>query len=150
MLSLTEIWRRLRDPRTLAEFARFCATGLTNSVVDFGLYIFLTRTFAFWAGHIVAASAIAYAAAICVSFMLNNFWTFRRDGRGWARRSIKFLIVSYTALGIHVVVFWFLTELGMNDLLAKVAATAVGGVWNFLMYKFWAFAVREPVKPPVA
>ena len=133
---------QLKDRRTLVEFIRFCITGATNSGVDFGLYVFLTRSVAFWARHIVIASAVAYAVAIGSSFALNNFWTFRRDHLGWGRRSVKFLLVSFSALGIHVYIFSFLTGLGMHDLIAKVLAVGAGGVWNFTLYKFWAFAER--------
>lgn len=142
MKGLHDLLEHARDRRTIGEFLRFSLTGVTNSIVDFGLYYAMTRGFAFWMRHLVAASALAGTAAVTVSFLLNNFWTFRRDGRGWFRRSIKFLIVTFSALGIHVVAFSVLVDLGMHDLVAKVVGVGLGGVWNFTLYKFWAFAER--------
>lgn len=134
------LWRLFVAHRhTFGEFARFGIVGATNTVLDFGLYVGLTRGFAFWERHYVAANAIAFAVAVTSSFLFNNFWTFKKDHRNWHVRGSRFLAIAFAALGLNSLVLYALTSYGIHDLLAKLVAIAAVGFWNFSMYKMWAF-----------
>jgi putative flippase GtrA len=125
--------------QTYEEFVRFGLVGATNTVIDFGVYIVLTRGFAFWEKHFIIANAIAFAVAVLTSFLLNNFWTFNKNKQHLAGRGAKFLTVVAIALLWNSTILYVLTLLGYHDLLAKLVAVAVVGVWNFTLYKFWVF-----------
>lgn len=124
---------------TFEQFARFVIVGATNTVLNFAVYIGLTRGFAFWERHFLIANAIAFAVAVMSSFLFNNYWTFKRGGTGAAMRGAKFLTVVATALAWNNVILYGLTEIGLHDLLAKLVVVGIVGLWNFTLYKFWAF-----------
>jgi putative flippase GtrA len=122
----------------VGQFLRFCTVGAINTVVDFGVYIGLTRPFAFWAEHYVAASAVSFCVAVTSSFLLNNFWTFGRQGVEW-RRGAKFYLVATGGLCLNAATLYALTRLGMYDLLAKAVATGLVLAWNFTLQRKWTF-----------
>ena len=124
------------DPKT--QFFRFCAVGAINTVVDFGIYAALTRSFPFWGEHFLAASVVSFCIGVLSSYLLNTFWTF--GARTVAlRQGAKFFIVAVTGLGWNAAVLALLTALGMYDLLAKAFATAAVLAWNFTWQKRWTF-----------
>lgn len=128
-----------RHRHTAGEFVRFGTVGVVNTVLDFAIYVGLTRGFAYWEQNFLYANAIAIGISVTCSFVLNNFWTFRKDGRDWHLRSAKFLTVCAVALVWNSLIMFVLTSLGFHDLASKIAATAVVALWNFTMYKMWAF-----------
>ncbi len=125
--------------RVFGEMLRFGVVGATNTVIDLGIYIALTRSSAFWAGHIVLAAAASFIVATIWSFLLNNFWTFRRDANALHRRGAKFFLVAAGGLGWNALILSALTAVHVHDILAKLAATAVVVCWNFALQKRWTF-----------
>ena len=121
------------------EFLRFGFVGLCNTVLDFTVYYVLTRNFLFWGDHVVAAAAVSFCVAVASSFFLNNFWTFRRDAQSLHHRSVKFFIVALAGLAWNSAILYGLISAGLHDILAKLAATAVVMMWNFILQKTWTF-----------
>lgn len=128
------------------QFVKFATVGGINTVADFVMYIGLTRGFAFWHERLDEANLLAYVFAVFVSLLLNNFWTFKRGTNRFAVHAAKFLTVAAGATTLNSILFWALTRLGVHDIMTKVIATAIIAGWNFLLYKFWAFADR-PLPP---
>jgi len=123
----------------IGQFLRFSAVGTANFFLDYLVYIGLTRGFAFWGRHIVLATTASFIAGVTSSFFLNTFWTFRRGSAGWHRRAGKFFAVATGGLALNALILYVLTGLGVYDLLAKLAATAIVLVWNFYFQKKWTF-----------
>ena len=121
------------------QFARFCIVGFINTGVDFGVYLLLTRFSDLWMTHLVAANVISYSCGAVSSFILNNFWTFRRDTRGLHSKSVKFLVVTAGGMLLSAAILHGLVELGVYDLIAKAFATVCVIAWNFTLFKYWAF-----------
>ncbi|MEY4723354.1 MAG: hypothetical protein RLZZ324_867 [Candidatus Parcubacteria bacterium] len=128
-----------RHKHTVAEFVKFAVVGATNTAMDFALYVWLTRTFRYWHHHFLWANVVAFSFGVVVSFILNNYWTFKRDHDGLHGRGFKFLAVVAGALLLNSLMLRELTHFGMHDILAKLIATGVVGFWNFGMYRWWAF-----------
>lgn len=125
--------------RTAGQFLRFSIVGTINFFLDYAVYIGLTRCFGFWGRHIVLATTVSFIAAVLSSFFLNTFWTFRCDAAGWQKRIWKFFAVATGGLALNALILFALTGLGVYDLLAKLAATAIVLVWNFFLQKKWTF-----------
>lgn len=124
---------------TFKQFVKFGIVGAFNTVLDFSLYIALTRTTEFWSRHIIMAATVSFLAAVASSFILNNFWTFRRDACDLTTRSIKFLIVAAGGLCWNALILALFVQAGFHDILAKLIATGIVLVWNFTMQKRWTF-----------
>lgn len=124
---------------TAGQFARFAVVGAINTVVDFGVYVVLTRSSVFWESYFVLAAVASFSVAVVSSFILNNFWTFRLRGTHWRTRIVKFFAIATGGMLLNVVILYMLTRTGMYDLLAKAIATGFVMVWNFALQKMWTF-----------
>ena len=121
------------------QFAKFCVVGFINTGVDFTIYILLTRLSDFWMTHLVAATVVSYSCGAVSSFILNNFWTFRRDAKRLRSKSVKFIAVTAGGMFLSASILRGLVDLGVYDLVAKAFATACVIAWNFSLFKYWAF-----------
>ncbi len=133
---------------TLRQFIKFGLVGASNTVLDFGVYLALTR----WLDlHYLIANLIAFSLAASSSFILNKYWTFR-DNRldGLTFQYIKFLIVSTVgAFLTEFTLFALVHFAGIHDIIGKVTAIAVVTFWNFFANKHWTFR-RRPDPPAIA
>ncbi|HTK05125.1 MAG TPA: GtrA family protein [Candidatus Eisenbacteria bacterium] len=125
--------------RLAVQFIKFAAVGAFNTVLDFGVYLWLTRSYPFWGAHIIAAATVSFVLAATSSFILNNFWTFRQDLAGCRRRAPKFFAVAVGGLLWNAAILHLLTTFGVHDIIAKLFATGVVLMWNFTLQKKWTF-----------
>lgn len=116
---------------------RFIAIGVLNTLIDFAVLIALTQ-----AGlGIVLANIIATSVALTFSFVMNRRFTFRSEGNRWAE-ALKFLAVTLFGLWVLqtlvLVVLTGMFEMWFDEPVAlvgaKIAATIVSTVWNYLLY----------------
>src|SRR3989339_592789 len=124
------------------ELLRFCLVGVVNTVLDFGLYLLLTRLFDFWSGHLLIAAAVSWCLAVLSSFLLNNFWTFKPGTLRLRNRMSKFVTVALSGGIWNLVLMAIFIRLGWHDVLAKILATVGVTIWNFTLQKRWTFGSR--------
>jgi putative flippase GtrA len=152
------------------QIIKFGIVGGSSFLIDFGFtYIFMKLVpwggglmsdhfgtflkttfpalFAFAKGPSEAAlplmSALASIFAMTNSFFLNRAWTFEVRGKEErARQMTRFYIVCIIGQVIGVGVATFLYNLnGRQELLIpKVLGALVGGAWNFIGSRLWAFS----------
>lgn len=128
------------------QIARFGLVGVLNTSIDFGLLNFLSVATQVTKGiSIIPINTISVAAAVFNSFFWNKEWVFP------TRRHPSFAIfatVTVIGLSLNTAIVYTLTTyidpvLVKSDTLwanfAKVMATAVSMVWNFLGYKLIVF-----------
>src|SRR5690606_23901009 len=130
---------RLLQRDTAVQFVRFAAVGATNTVLDFGVYVALTRGTDWWRDHLVLAATVSFCVAATSSFLLHNFWTFSRNGDGWQRRMPKFFTVAVGGLAWNAALLHLLVGAGLHDIPAKLIATGAVIAWNFTLQKNWTF-----------
>jgi putative flippase GtrA len=114
----------------LIQFFRYVLVGGLAFVVDFGGLYVLTEH----AGlHYLTANALAFLLGLTTNYLLSVTWVFSRrtlDSRG--REFAIFAAVGIVGLGINELVMWLLTDhAGAHYMVSKLAATAVGLLWNF-------------------
>lgn len=124
-----------------AEKLRFALVGGFNTALDFGLLFLLV-----WLGlPKIGSNYISTSIAFIFSFFMNRSFTFKSEGDA-KKQFIPFLVV--TMIGIWVlqpIVILFITSIdslfndSINLFIAKLLATLVSLVWNFLMYKKFVF-----------
>jgi len=132
-----------------AQMFKFVVIGAFNTAIDFGilnLLMYLTETYG--GGGIIPLNVISFSVAVTNSYFWNRFWTFRAKGSASGKEFGQFILVSLVGVAIHTSVVFAITtfippvggvgrELWAN--LAKVAATGLSLVWNFIGYKFIVF-----------
>lgn len=121
---------------------RFALVGGINTLVDFGLLFGLT-----WLGlPRIGANYISTSAAFILSFFANKSFTFRNKSSA-RRQVVPFILVTLSGI-------WVLQPLCMHALMlvldqythantslfiAKVLATAITMVWNYVLYAKFVF-----------
>ena len=120
---------------------RFALVGGTNTAIDFGI-LFLLHGLGL---NKYVANIISTSVAFIFSFFANRSFTFKskKDGR---KQAIPFLVVTLTGLWIlQPAVIWLVLLLlqGLDQnialFIAKLAATVVSLVWNYILYIRFVF-----------
>jgi putative flippase GtrA len=150
----------LLQRRGLRQFVKFCLVGLSSTVIDFGVFLFLIEgiNLGQFVGSAAAtrtlAGAIAFILAVTNGFIWNSRWTFREAGAEAAhRRYVKFVLTNVIGLGLNLLILNAVAHLvpaadvalfpaGMKDpsaIVGKIVATGVVVFWNFTASKYWTF-----------
>ena len=154
-LSVAALWLAALIGRRLAivwQFAKFGLIGVLNTLLDFGVLNFLSYLTKVYSGPtLLLLNVFAFLAANVNSYFWNKSWTFSSRSRNAAAEFGKFLIVSIIGFGINSLILWVLTSLvrplaGVSpqiwENVAKLVATVVYTIWNFIGYKLIVF--KEP------
>lgn len=147
--------------------AKFGLVGISNAVIDFTLYSVLPIVFSVPLDKVFLVKYFSGSVAMINSFYWNRTWTFKSKV-GVAKSGIRFLIATLVSVwGIQPGVVWIFTAtswktfgsfwfhlaqtLGIvhfvpiltEAFVIKTVAFAMGllciMVWDFTLYKFWAF-----------
>lgn len=126
-------------PRTLAKnkarVARFAGVGVINTALDFGVLFSLVH-FGF---DRTVANVISTTLAFLFSFVANKKYAFRSTGGNLKREMLLFTIVTLFGLWVlqTLIIHASARLLGESTLMlfvAKVVATLVSTVWNYVLY----------------
>lgn len=132
----------------MTQLSKFAAVGFLNTAIDFGVLNLLSRITGITAGFFIGGVNVpGFSVAVLNSYFWNKFWVFR-DREGGVEDFFKFIAVTLIGLGINSGIIILVTtyispsfgltpERWLN--LAKVLATAISMIWNFLGYKFLVF-----------
>jgi len=120
--------------KVIAQGAKFAVSGLISVVVDYTIYISLTRLVDYFSDHLVRANMISFCFGLITSYLLNKYWTFN-DGHNGHQLSqmIKYFIIIF--IGSFVLAqstFYILVHhSNIYDLIAKLIGKFIGFIWNF-------------------
>jgi putative flippase GtrA len=122
----------------IRQFIKFSIVGAWNTIVDFLVYLALTR---FVHIYYVAATIGSFLVAATISYFLNKFWTFRDYQKDrMAKQYLQFIFIgSIGALISALVLFCTVHFLHFYDLAGKAAAVVIVVIWNFFANKRWTF-----------
>ncbi|MFZ2446965.1 MAG: GtrA family protein [Syntrophobacteraceae bacterium] len=125
------------NSKTLIQFFKFCAVGLLNSGIHYGVFLVLIR---YPGMHYLAASAIGYCSGVLNSFVWNKHWTFRtRDARTDIEFA-KFVTVNLASFLINLgSLSLFVNGLDISPEPGQALAISCALCVNFLGNKFWTF-----------
>lgn len=118
--------------KTWIEFIRFCIVGTTTFVIDYGLLIYLTEILKI---DYFISSGISFSVAVIINYILCILFVFTQYKNGYKQFSL-FVLSSIVGLFLNQFCMWFFVELCYwHYLLAKVLATVVVTLWNYITKK---------------
>lgn len=130
-----------------SQVVRFATVGGLNTAIDFGI-LFTMRAVGL---PEVGANLVSTTVSFVFSFVANKKYTFRTRDTDVKREMMLFVVVTLFGLWvlqsiIIALVSPALIPLGLNDatrlLIAKVIATIVSLVWNYVLYSRLVFAKK--------
>lgn len=132
------------------ELAKFGLIGVSNTIIDLGLFNLFIYFSHISDGYVVSIfKSISVFIAIISSFVWNKYWSFaKKDASNVGEEFTHFLMVSLIGLLLNVGVTSFIVNVlsapaGVpHKVWANVAALAASALvltWNFIGYKFFVF-----------
>ncbi len=119
-------------------FFKFAVVGAIGTVVDFSVFILLTRVTGL---PVLSANPFAVSAAIVSNFIWNRFWSFPESReRAILPQFIQFASINFLGLLINQLIMWvMLTRVlpmlnfseAFGPILAKAVAIGIVLFWNF-------------------
>ncbi|MBI5466577.1 MAG: GtrA family protein [Candidatus Kerfeldbacteria bacterium] len=119
---------------------RFVIVGVSGVGVDMGVYLVLTRGFAWWLAHFVLASTVSSLLAATNNFLWNRRWTFGSLQPAVIRQYFKYLLITGFNIGLVQLGLWLaVRQLGWYDLTAKLVVISLATAVYFLVLRQWVF-----------
>ena len=142
---------------TGVQFVKFALVGIVNTGVDWIVFFLLTLIPYFrqleW-----LAKTISFVLASTNSFIMNSFWTFKKEFRGGLEQAkgqetakgtsyyVKFMVVSLVGWGLNTLIFYISRYKIFANLpqrrsqfVSLFLASGIVVVWNFLANKLWTY-----------
>lgn len=137
-------------------FVKYSIVGAVGTLIDVAGFAALL---AFTPLNRFIAATISFIAAVINNFTFNKIWTFHDHSTAVTTQFTKFFIVSVGGLILNLTFLWiwglviaYLIKVTSADLpvwantLAKLGASAVVLIYNFLMNRFWTFKPEAEAK----
>ncbi len=120
-------------------FILYGVIGIITTAIDVGVFTLLC----YWNMHKLVANTISYQVAMVASFFLNMHYNFKVKDKVWYR-FLSFFLVNLIGYGFsQLLVFLFITKLGMPDFIGKLLATILAAICQFLFIKHLTFRVKK-------
>lgn len=119
--------------REIQKVIKFGIVGASGVIVNMGVLFALTE---FFQVYYLFSSLIAIELSIITNFLLNDFWTFRKDKAGKIiRRFHRFISYNIVCVGnvlINISALYVFTELlGINYLISNFIGIVIAFIWSF-------------------
>lgn len=135
----------------ITKFVKFGVVGASGAVIDFGLTALCKGILGI---PELLANAIGFSLAATSNYYLNRVWTWKSTSKEIGIEYAKFFFVSLIGLGINSLIVFLLkdislvprfvdTTLDWNFWVAKIIATAVVMVWNFMANNYFTFRKKR-------
>lgn len=114
----------------MLEIVRFCFVGGVSFLMDYGLLFALTE----FAGiYYLYSSAISFSITVVFNYWLCVIYVFKDAKKQTTRQATIFFVTGVIGLGLNQLCMWlFVAVAGLHYMLAKIFATAIVTVWNYI------------------
>lgn len=124
------------------EFFKFSIVGVINTLVDFGLFTFLTGLVKL---DPTLSHVLSYSCGVANSYFFNRRWTFKMQNKSNLPEIIKFVTVNLLSLGVSTLAINYLVKgsPSLNEYLAKLIATLSALAVNFIGSRLFVFKSND-------
>ena len=141
---------RERLLRVAKQFSVFVIIGVINTAIDFIVLNIEIKVTGITSGSgLFILNTVSFLVAVVNSYFMNKYWTFQDVAkRQEETKFAQFIAISLIGSGINSSIVAGITSLiapmfGISPILwanlAKLVATGVSLVWNFVGYKLFVF-----------
>jgi putative flippase GtrA len=119
--------------RNIAELIRYLLAGLVNTLIGYGMFLFMLHAFQL---NPLISNAIAYAVGIIVAYVLNIVFVFEHGTHSTAA-FVRFIFGFALAYALNLAMLSFLLKhVLLQPELAQLVAMAVYTISFYLYNKF--------------
>ena len=117
----------------ILEIIRFCFVGGVSLLVDCAVLYGLTD---FCNVHYLYSAAISFTVSVIFNYWLCVKYVFKSARKQNLRQATIFIGSSIIGLGLNQLCMWFFVEIILlHYMIAKLGATVIVTVWNYIMKK---------------
>lgn len=122
--------------KILTQLAKFVIAGVITTAIDWAIYFALCH---FLLMDPLIAQLFSFTASTAVSFYINTVWVFDTTKSKTRRRLVaEFFFFSFCGLVMtEIMLYLFIDKMHINYMIAKIIATAVVMVFNFVTRKMF-------------
>ncbi len=125
------------DRNLLFKFAKYFVVGGLAALTEWLLFVVIVY-FVHW--HYIPAAIISFVIATGVNYALSLIIVFKRGRHSLHREVLLVYMASGIGLMINVAVLALLVKSANGHLIAaKIGATGVAFIWNFISRHLWIF-----------
>ena len=151
LVRATAVAERVFGPRLsalLGTVFRFGVSGGLGAAVFMATFFALTE----WADiYYLYASLVAWLVAFCVSFLMQQRWTFGREGPRARRQLYLYGALFLANMAINEVLLYLLVDrLHVPQQLAQLGLLVMISTWNFFIMRYVIFRPAPEPPPPNA
>lgn len=107
--------------------------GGTAFLIEFGVYWLCTHLFGI---NYLISNIIAFTISVIYNYILSILWVFDTKKQNKLLEMAIFIILSIVGLGLNELILWISVDfIHINYMIAKVGATAIVMVYNFISRK---------------
>lgn len=122
------------------KMAKFAVVGVSNTAVDFAVFVALVYGAAMSSGW---AQCISFAIGVLNSYWWNRRWTFRAAGKGGMSEIARFFALAILAfLAATALLLGLERGLGWSPVPAKAASIFVSLAVNYAGNRLWVFRME--------
>ena len=124
--------------KSLLPLIIYFLVGLGATIVEWGVFYLLNVVSHV---HYSLATVLAFAVSTLANWALGRLLLFKKGSHaGLLRELLAIYAVSCIGLAANLGIMWVCIEvIGMHDMFAKMLATAIVFIGNFLVRKFWIY-----------
>lgn len=129
----------------MVQLIKFSLVGVLNTALSFCIYTLLI----FLGVNYLVSNIIAYCTGTVNSYLWNKGWVFKSK-KSHSEIFYKFIGVNLITMFFNsLLLFLFVTTMGLNKLISQIMATFLGILTNFLLNKLWTFKITDPLTPKI-
>ncbi len=118
----------------MKKILRFCIVGGLSTLLDFGIYMLLSRNI-----DITVSKIISMSIACIFSFFVQKMWTFSNRNLVSAKMVVLFIVSQLINIGVNASTNALCFNITANKIIAFIVATGVAMVVNFLLQNYIVF-----------
>ncbi len=126
------------------QFVSFGIVGGINTILGLVIYWVMVG-----AGiHYLIANTVGFIITVAISYVLNNLFTFKKDGvpAEWSLKQLLKVYASYFLTGMILsgVLLWFWNDfIGINKNISPILNLFITIPTNFILNKKWVYKRRK-------